>query len=144
MITGGCLCGKIRYEAEVELFLAIRCHCRDCQYVSGGEPAALVSFARGALTILMHERPWRFCASAIGIRFTKCGAMWIVTEFSGSAISGGASARAADRSSAATKKRSSAPNIRPLASRILRRRSTLCLSSAPAGASRSFRFRGSN
>ena len=49
MITGGCLCGKIRYEAEVESFLAIRCHCRDCQYVSGGEPAAVVSFARDAL-----------------------------------------------------------------------------------------------
>ena len=59
MITGGCLCGKIRYEAEVESFLAIRCHCRDCQYVSGGEPAAVVSFARDALRVQGEPRTYR-------------------------------------------------------------------------------------
>ena len=58
MITGGCLCGKIRYEAEIELFLAIRCHCRDCQYVSGGEPAAVISIARGALCAFKANRAY--------------------------------------------------------------------------------------
>jgi hypothetical protein len=59
MITGGCLCGKIRYEAEVGLFLAIRCHCRDCQYASGGEPAAVISLARGALRVQGEPRVYR-------------------------------------------------------------------------------------
>jgi hypothetical protein len=59
MITGGCLCGKIRYEADGESFLAVRCHCRDCQYVSGGEPAAVISFVRGILQVQGEPRIYR-------------------------------------------------------------------------------------
>ena len=69
MITGGCLCGTIRYEAEVEWFLAIRCHCRDCQYVSGGEPAAVISVARGALRVLGEPRVYRSKADSGGAVF---------------------------------------------------------------------------
>jgi hypothetical protein len=35
MITGGCLCGHIRYEAGGEPLFAVHCHCRDCQRSSG-------------------------------------------------------------------------------------------------------------
>lgn len=49
--TGGCLCGAIRYEATGEPSGAAFCHCRDCQYVSGGEPASLVIMGRDALKI---------------------------------------------------------------------------------------------
>jgi hypothetical protein len=35
MITGGCLCGDIRYEAGGEPLFAVHCHCRDCQRSSG-------------------------------------------------------------------------------------------------------------
>ena len=35
MITGGCLCGAIRYEAEGEPLYAVHCCCRDCQRASG-------------------------------------------------------------------------------------------------------------
>jgi hypothetical protein len=38
-ITGGCLCGAVRYESGGPALMALRCHCRDCQYLSGGEPA---------------------------------------------------------------------------------------------------------
>ena len=34
-IVGGCRCGAIRYEATAEPVLAVNCHCRDCQQVSG-------------------------------------------------------------------------------------------------------------
>jgi hypothetical protein len=44
--TGGCYCGNVRYEcsavpAEIQMF---RCHCRDCQQVTGGAytPAVVV------------------------------------------------------------------------------------------------------
>ena len=35
-ITGGCYCKKIRYEAEGEPLMRGLCHCRECQYISGG------------------------------------------------------------------------------------------------------------
>jgi hypothetical protein len=73
MITGGCLCGKIRYEADGESFLAIRCHCRDCQYVAGGEPTAVMSVGRGALRVQGEPRAYRSKAdSGVGVFRSFC------------------------------------------------------------------------
>jgi hypothetical protein len=37
-ITGRCYCGALRYEAEGEPLFRGQCHCRECQYISGGHP----------------------------------------------------------------------------------------------------------
>ncbi len=54
--TGGCYCGAVRFECtaapkDIEMF---KCHCRDCQHVSGGGhtpivfvPASTFKFTRG-------------------------------------------------------------------------------------------------
>lgn len=34
-LTGGCFCGAIRYETEIDPNLVGVCHCRDCQIFSG-------------------------------------------------------------------------------------------------------------
>ena len=34
-IDGGCHCGKVRYEADIEPEKVILCHCTDCQVISG-------------------------------------------------------------------------------------------------------------
>jgi hypothetical protein len=34
-IDGGCHCGSIRYEAEIDPEKTIICHCSDCQHLSG-------------------------------------------------------------------------------------------------------------
>ncbi len=33
---GGCYCGKVRYASEGEPMLKAQCHCRECQYLTGG------------------------------------------------------------------------------------------------------------
>jgi len=35
-LTGGCYCGALRYSAEGPARLQAQCHCRECQYFSGG------------------------------------------------------------------------------------------------------------
>jgi hypothetical protein len=37
-MEGGCYCGNVRYVAEGEPMLKAQCHCRQCQYFSGGAP----------------------------------------------------------------------------------------------------------
>ena len=41
-ITGGCYCSAVRYEIDGEPQASLQCHCRECQYISGGFPAALM------------------------------------------------------------------------------------------------------
>jgi hypothetical protein len=51
MITGGCLCGAVRYTAEADPASATVCHCRDCQKFTGSAFAALVRVSKDNLTL---------------------------------------------------------------------------------------------
>lgn len=35
-VEGGCYCGAVRYEAEGDPLFKAQCHCRECQYITGG------------------------------------------------------------------------------------------------------------
>ncbi|HEY0526973.1 MAG TPA: GFA family protein [Stellaceae bacterium] len=54
-ISGGCLCGAVRFEAAGEPLVSLKCHCRDCQYLSGGEPADAVVMPSQAVTVVKGE-----------------------------------------------------------------------------------------
>ena len=41
-ISGGCYCGSLRYEANGDVEASIQCHCRECQYITGGNPNVIM------------------------------------------------------------------------------------------------------
>lgn len=50
-ITGGCLCGNVRYSADAEPIVQAVCHCSDCQRQTGGPFTVVVGVPRAALTV---------------------------------------------------------------------------------------------
>jgi hypothetical protein len=50
-ITGGCLCGAVRYTADADPTSATVCHCTDCQKFTGSAFAALVLVSKEALAL---------------------------------------------------------------------------------------------
>jgi hypothetical protein len=64
--SGGCLCGKVRYEIDAEPITARACWCRDCQKVGAGGPTVNAAFPSRAsscglaLSIIPRSRSrWR-------------------------------------------------------------------------------------
>lgn len=53
--TGGCACGAVRYEVEGDPIAQVACHCRACQYASGGAPTLAMLFPRPALKVTKGE-----------------------------------------------------------------------------------------
>ncbi|WP_066796139.1 GFA family protein [Sphingomonas soli] len=52
MLTGGCLCGAVRYSADLpDPPVTYACHCTDCQTQSGASFALQLPVALDALTI---------------------------------------------------------------------------------------------
>lgn len=56
-LTGGCLCGAVRYEAAAEPIHAGLCYCADCRKASGSGFIPFMGFAADALTIIGETRP---------------------------------------------------------------------------------------
>ena len=50
MIEGGCYCGAVRYRAEGDPVFKAQCHCRECQYFSGGHPNGVMILPEGTFT----------------------------------------------------------------------------------------------
>tara|TARA_B100000963_G_C22465222_1_gene597587 strand:+ start:180 stop:593 length:414 start_codon:yes stop_codon:yes gene_type:complete len=40
-ISGGCYCSSLRYVSNGDVQASIQCHCRECQYITGGHPNVL-------------------------------------------------------------------------------------------------------
>jgi hypothetical protein len=50
-ITGGCLCGALRFQAVGEPMFAGFCYCGDCRRASGGGSIGFMNFPSSALTL---------------------------------------------------------------------------------------------
>lgn len=70
MLTGGCLCGKIRYECGGEPVDCTVCHCADCRRASGAPFVAWLSVPLATFRIVAG-RP-RVYASSPLVERTFC------------------------------------------------------------------------
>jgi hypothetical protein len=50
-LTGGCLCGAIRYETSASPVFSGNCHCRDCQQISGSAYMPMIFVPEASVTI---------------------------------------------------------------------------------------------
>jgi hypothetical protein len=54
-LTGGCLCGKIRYEITEEPRLVYTCHCTHCQHLTSSAFAIAMAVSAGAFRLMGAE-----------------------------------------------------------------------------------------
>jgi hypothetical protein len=52
---GGCFCRAVRYKVTAASTPFVVCHCRDCQYASGGAPAHVLVVPREGLELSSGE-----------------------------------------------------------------------------------------
>jgi hypothetical protein len=64
--TGGCACGAIRYECTAEPIMMFKCHCRDCQRVTGGGFAPAILVPQDAFRLTRGRLRYQFTSSASG------------------------------------------------------------------------------
>lgn len=69
-LTGGCLCGGVRYEVTEPLVSASYCHCKRCQRRTGTAAAASARVAPGSLRIVQGQELIRCWEPEEG--FAKC------------------------------------------------------------------------
>jgi hypothetical protein len=75
VLTGGCLCGAVRYDVRGVPRVLCLCHCTMCRRSVGATPVAWATYPTANLRILAGTLAW-FRSSAIGRRgfCAGCGA----------------------------------------------------------------------
>jgi hypothetical protein len=81
-MSGGCACGRIRFDATVDSDDAYLCHCRMCQRSSGNVSLAMVGVEQAAVrwstepdwyrSSLIAQRPFcSGCGTSLGFRYDE-------------------------------------------------------------------------
>lgn len=55
IIEGGCYCGDIRYRADGDPVFSLQCHCRECQYITGGNPNVIMAMPMAGFEFISRE-----------------------------------------------------------------------------------------
>ena len=87
-ITGGCLCGAVRYEASEPPQRTLYCHCRMCQKAGGG-PFKVSAFFRSDAVHFTRGRAKLYQSSDIAERgFCEICGSQLIFQMVGSALMG--------------------------------------------------------
>jgi hypothetical protein len=73
-LTGGCLCGGVRFEIDAPLGPASYCHCTRCQRRTGTASSAQARIAPGSLTVTQGDELIRAYDPPTGFAKLYCGA----------------------------------------------------------------------
>jgi hypothetical protein len=63
MMSGGCLCGQVRYETDAAPAWTAICYCRDCQRASGSGYMPVMGVRRDAMRISGETRAFEVAAA---------------------------------------------------------------------------------
>ena len=69
-IEGGCYCGAVRYRASGDPLFKGQCHCRECQYISGGHPNVVLGISEAGFSYTKGE-PKGFARSDLDAPVTR-------------------------------------------------------------------------
>ena len=79
-LTGGCLCGGVRFRVDAPLVVATYCHCTRCQRRTGTAASAQARIQPGSLTVTQGEELIRTYAPPDGFPKLFCcacgSALW--------------------------------------------------------------------
>ena len=64
--SGGCACGAIRYECSAEPVMMLKCHCRNCQQMTGSGFSPAVLVPAEAFRVTRGQLRYHFTPSAAG------------------------------------------------------------------------------
>ena len=64
MMTGGCLCGSVRFEAVGKPVSFVLCYCRDCQRTSGAGHLPILGFPKAAVKLCGETRSFETQANS--------------------------------------------------------------------------------
>ena len=70
-LTGGCLCGAVRYETTGPSFKVLNCHCTSCRKHNGAPMATLAGFKAEQVEFTGEER--KIYTSSPGVGRAFCG-----------------------------------------------------------------------
>ena len=73
-LTGGCMCGAVRYETAGEALNVINCHCRSCRKHTGAPGATLAVYKASQVEFSGEDRKIYDSSPGVGRGFcARCG-----------------------------------------------------------------------